>query len=267
MEYKDCSLEEAQLRMLEVLCEVDKICRKYNIKYWLDAGTLLGAIRHKGFIPWDDDIDIAMLREDYKKFKSIVDKELDEKYFCQSPISDKYSEAPWIKIRDNNSIIGDIDSKEKSHRGLFIDILPYDDCNEFNKKIKNPIYNIINLKWKSELPYKKKAKNIPRNIVLFLLKNTYKIFPYKSFIKKAYYKGDLGKDMNNEYIDYGIESPWNMKLKREYIFPLKEVEFSGFKFMAPNKYDKVLEVLYGDWGNLPPKEKQVPTHSSKIYIR
>ena len=83
MDYRECSLQEAQLRMLEMLCEIDRICKKYDIKYWLDAGTLLGAIRHKGFIPWDDDIDIGMIREDYRKFKSIVKGELDKIIFVK----------------------------------------------------------------------------------------------------------------------------------------------------------------------------------------
>lgn len=266
MDYRECSLEEAQLRMLEMLCEIDRICKKYDIKYWLDAGTLLGAIRHKGFIPWDDDIDIGMIREDYRKFKSVVKDELDQNYFCQSPLTDSYSEAPWIKIRDNNSRIGE-EKREKGHSGLFIDILPYDDYNDYNNAKKKPIYNIINLKWKSELPYKKGIKNIPRNISLFSLKLIYKILPYKMFIKKTFYMADKAKNMNSEYIDYGIESPWNMRLKKSDVFPLKSTEFAGYKFMIPNKYENVLKCLYGEWNVLPPKEKRIPTHSAKIYIR
>lgn len=265
MDYKECSLREAQTRMLEMLCEIDRICRKHNIKYWLDAGTLLGAIRHNGFIPWDDDIDIGMIRSDYINFKKIVENELSEKYFCQSPLTDKYSEAPWIKIRDNNSYIGEKESK--SHSGLFIDVLPYDDYNDYNISKKKPIYNIINLKWKSELPYKDGVKNIPRNIALMFLRIIFKILPYKMFIKKAFYIADEAKDMGSEYIDYGIEGPWNMKILREDVFPLKTYKFEDYEFMVPNKYKNVLKSLYGDWSILPPKDKRIPTHSEKIYIR
>ena len=74
-------LRKAQLRMLDILIAVDKICRKHNIPYWLDYGTLLGAVRHGGFIPWDDDLDISMMKEDYDRFLTIASKELPEQFF------------------------------------------------------------------------------------------------------------------------------------------------------------------------------------------
>lgn len=155
LEFKSCSLREAQIRLLEMLLELDRICKKYNIKYWLEGGTLLGAIRHNGFIPWDDDIDVSMFREDYKLLKSVIKEELSDKYFYQTPITDEYDEAPWIRIKDNNSHIDD-GTEKKYHKGLALDIIPYDSMTNRNKLAKKVIDKLINLKWKSELPYKSK---------------------------------------------------------------------------------------------------------------
>ncbi|MDZ5034932.1 LicD family protein, partial [Clostridium perfringens] len=138
---KKASLKEAQLRMLEILIEVDRICKKHHINYWLDAGTLLGAIRHEGFIPWDDDLDIGMLRKDYNKFLQIVKNELNSNFIFQSPETDDLCQNAFAKIRDKNS---EIRSKHNNERnlGVFIDIFPYDSFTKKNiyyKKFFNAI--------------------------------------------------------------------------------------------------------------------------------
>ena len=93
----DTVLRQSQLVMLRILKTVDSICKENNISYWLDSGTLLGAARHGGFIPWDDDIDIMMLREDYELFKEIAKKELPEDMFLQNQDTDIYYDMPWMK--------------------------------------------------------------------------------------------------------------------------------------------------------------------------
>ena len=101
--FRRSQLRECQLKQLSILKEVDRICRKYNLIYWLDGGTLLGAIRHKGFIPWDDDLDIAMPIDDFEKFKKIVQKELPESLFFQTKETDPSTPHHFAKIRDLNS--------------------------------------------------------------------------------------------------------------------------------------------------------------------
>ena len=131
----DNKLRAAQMKMLIILNEVDRICRLNKINYWLDAGTLLGAKRHGGFIPWDDDIDICMLRDDYNKFITACDKQLNNEIFFLQPA---YPDEHYVdfntpcKIRMNKTEIikkNEIKYKyynEKSHHGLFLDIFPYD---------------------------------------------------------------------------------------------------------------------------------------------
>ena len=96
-----------QLRMLDMLAYFDDLCRRHGIKYWLSSGTLIGAVRHGGFIPWDDDVDVEMLRDDYERLITVFKKEPDPKFILQTHCTDFYYFQPFAKLRDPNSIIKD----------------------------------------------------------------------------------------------------------------------------------------------------------------
>ena len=102
-QYKQQQLRRCQLKQLGMLQEIDRICRKHNIGYWLDGGTLLGAVRHGGFIPWDDDIDIAMREEDLQRFVEVAPQELPDTLFLQSRETEPGYPSPVAKVRDKNS--------------------------------------------------------------------------------------------------------------------------------------------------------------------
>ena len=122
-------LRKVQMVEVEILDEIDRICKKNNIKYFLVGGTLLGAVRHGGFIPWDDDIDLGMLREDYEKFIDICinSDELDKKYFMHSDETDSDYWLPFIKIRKNNTTFDEKVIKNcDTHKGIYVDIFPMD---------------------------------------------------------------------------------------------------------------------------------------------
>ena len=126
-QYVANNLRACQLKQLSILEEVDLICKKHHINYWLDGGTLLGAMRHGGFIPWDDDIDIGMTLEDLQRFIEIAPKELSPTLFLQTPQTDPYNKEPITKIRDLNSLYiesGDTFSHE-FQEGLYFDIFPF----------------------------------------------------------------------------------------------------------------------------------------------
>ena len=122
--FKENELRSCQLKQLEILKIFDRICRKHNLRYWIDGGTLLGAVRHKGFIPWDDDLDVAMPSEDYKKLDQIIQSELPDHLFWQTPKTDPTMPYGCTKIRDLNSFYVEFrdDFTLPYHKGVFIDI-------------------------------------------------------------------------------------------------------------------------------------------------
>ena len=129
MSHKVCNIDikEIQNQQLMILKELDRICQKHNIKYHLMGGTLLGSIRHKGFIPWDDDIDVSMIRADYEMFLDVCGRELNSGYFLQTNKTDKNYIMQFAKLRKNHTLfieksMNDLDI----HHGIYIDIFPLD---------------------------------------------------------------------------------------------------------------------------------------------
>lgn len=120
-------LRKAQLIMLDMLIEFDAICKKHQLQYWLDSGTLLGAVRHQGFIPWDDDIDLSMPIEDYNKLLEIANNEFSSDIFFQTSQTDKNFKFDYIKLRSNKASIVEFHEKDKKinyHQGVFVDVFP-----------------------------------------------------------------------------------------------------------------------------------------------
>jgi len=242
----DKSLKEAQNIMFEILKEFDRICKKHNLVYWLDFGTLLGAYRHKGFIPWDDDLDVGMPREDYDKFLEISKKELNSNYFLQTKESDKNYLNFFAKIRDRNSTFIDAWEKDKDikyHQGVYIDIFP---SMRVTKSTLESRY-FRSLVYLSKLTHNRKIR------VDFLTKPLIKII--NSFA-----------DKDGEYLISSAETMHYLKpVKVEDIFPLKMSEFEGEMFPIPKNSDIYLRAIFGDnFMTLPPKEDRV-SHSIAIY--
>ncbi|NQZ59778.1 MAG: LicD family protein, partial [Lentisphaeraceae bacterium] len=121
------TLRKAQLIMLDMLIEFDAICKKHKLQYWLDSGTLLGAVRHQGFIPWDDDIDLSMPIEDYQRFLELAPGELSSEIFLQNTQTDKDFKFDYTKLRSNKASIVEFHEKDRQinyHQGVFVDIFP-----------------------------------------------------------------------------------------------------------------------------------------------
>lgn len=263
---KKATIRDAQDRMLEILIEVDRICKKHNINYWLDAGTLLGAIRHNGFIPWDDDLDIGMLREDYNRFLKVINEELEERYYCESPDNCKCNNA-FVKIRDKHSRII---NKGDNDKGIFIDVFPYDSFTRKNMLTKQ-IFNSITLcEWFSKLNFKKPfLRNFKKNIVIFICKlfNLVTILiPFTKINKFMYNKAKKVNIVKSEKISYGIEVPFKESIYIKDVFPLVMHDFEGLEFPVPHNYKNVLRSFFGEWNQLPPIEQRTPSHSEDILI-
>ena len=249
-EKKKKNLRTCQLKQLTILEEIDRICKRHDIPYWLDGGTLLGAVRHQGFIPWDDDIDIAMRAKDLQRFIRIAPAELSNELFLQTPESDPSHREPIIKIRNLNSLYiesGD-DFSETYQKGLFVDIFPFVDYPDIPRSWVKHLAKGISVSYSvlhkahyysprafAEFfwfGFKYAACRTIWNILSF-------IRPKKTFISNI--------PINN---GYGIMH------RKDSLFPLGEIAFEGKMFSAPCNPDKYLKDLYKNYMNIPPEDKR-----------
>ena len=254
-------LRKMQLVQLDLLVETDRICRKYNIKYSLCGGTLLGAVRHKGFSPWDDDVDIRMLRSQYERFAKACKKELDSsKYFLQDFDSDPGYRWGYAKLTNVNTIYrrtGQDNLKMRKH--MFIDIFISDGVPDsiIGKKIHEKIcFCIQKILW---APVGMKVSKslllrlwyrflslIPRNIMVASINLLAKLFPAEKakYIRTLTYPGEkLLKWMEN----------------------LVEMEFEGHMFLATAYADSWLSYAYGDYMKLPPENERFGHNTAAFY--
>jgi lipopolysaccharide cholinephosphotransferase len=253
---EDINLERAKKVMVDILIEIDKVCHANDINYWIDFGTLLGAVRHKGFIPWDDDIDITMPREDYNKFIKIANSKLNSKYFLQSKKTDKSYIWDWVKVRDKNSVFiesGDVEDYDPAKSGIFIDIFPLDRIDK--QKIKT--FNFLRKLYQIN-PYKPVFKSSKAKFFHYILSPLY-------LFRKLYFNhATLNlKSKEGDTAIYGVEAWFDHSFNYDLIFPLKKIEFENLQFNVPNKHKEHLKNYYGDYMKLPPVEER-RSHAKKI---
>lgn len=259
-----CSLERLHAIMLATLKAVDGVCRRRNLRYFLMDGTLLGAVRHGGFIPWDDDVDIAMPREDFEVFKAVAQAELGPDYFVQTMETDPAYRLYYIplKVRDNHSTLVE-QYGQNYHQGVYVDVFPLDALTENEareRKQKRTIYlfNVV------KGPFRRDGFPSPKFFLRALLQLMGRLIPTAlilRYIEKA--KSANQRGVRSGRWTYGFETPWRKVFDGEDLFPLTEGEFAGERFFLPRRPDKVLETLFGDYMTLPP-ESERHTHA-KFY--
>lgn len=259
-------LKKLQEKELEILIEVHKVCEKLGIEYMIMYGTLLGAVRHKGFIPWDDDIDICMTRENYDRFLKEGVRYLPENLKAQHVLYEKNAPNIFIKIRDVNTVF-----LQEEHvgldinHGIFIDIFPLERIKKgrISSKIeyyRRVVFNVINSCF--DWPYVKRIKK-PISVVIgyfihFVIDKSICLLSSRSdFISK---EDARRKKLDLRGDDYCIMGTFNKAFCKHSLFRERVLyDFEGYKFYGPKNYDKVLTYLFGDYMQLPPKEKRV-TH-------
>lgn len=247
---RQASLREAQLKMLGILEAVDAVCKAHNITYWIEGGTLLGAMRHGGFIPWDDDLDISMMRPDYERFIQVAAGELPSHLFLQTRHTDPDFHHRECKVRDMNSYIADggDDVGANYQKGLFVDVFPYDEGPSRLRKLMGKVARSITV---ATVALDGLHHYSWRSVGQLLY------FGVKRPLLLGFWKTVRALTANGKYVAIDPHFSWCRAIHpKENLFPLGEVEFEGKYFPAPARPDEYLTTLYGNWRQVPPKEKQ-----------
>lgn len=269
-------LRQSQLIMLRMLKIVDYICEKNSIDYWLDSGTLLGAVRHGGFIPWDDDIDIAMPREHYERFIKIVEQELPEDLYFKCYDITENPKHTWGNVIDKNSRI--IEKGAEDHvSGLYIDIFPFDSYSDnfFKRNFSEKLHKHLFIKsFLVNAPLKKpffKGSNLPKNIVRLLSRLTiiFSILNHKKIYNLSLKSREerISSMKNNPKTNYGYGTDilnWDKVYGSEVIYPLKKMKFEDGEFSVPNNCHSFLVTQYGGSYMTPPPEYNRYTHFNHV---
>ena len=265
------SSREIQLEEKKILDDIVFFLNENNIRYTLCGGTLIGAIRHKGFIPWDDDIDIAIPRPDYEKLQSIIknNSKIGENLYFHS-YELKNLNMPFTKVYNHDIEIYDWRFKDKYEKYLWIDIFPIDGLPNSDEETKE-LFKKRDI-WKKILLYRKMSlkyiflnkKKIINNIIKLFINLIYNILPERLITSKII---KLNKNNYNDSKYAGVYS-WGYgpreKMEKEVFEEYIDVEFEGSIYKSIKDYNTYLSKIYGDYMTLPPEEKRV-THSFKAW--
>ena len=262
------TVEEFKQIQIDILLTVDKFCNEHNIKYSLACGTLLGAIRHKGFIPWDDDIDIYLLREDYNKLITAFPSLLGGKYSLNSLERNPLWNRPYAKAFDTRTIEVEAVKSNIPNMGVGIDVFPIDEVPDNETEWKHyekrrlfllNCYTLKTLTWR-------KGRSLAKNI--FALCSSVLLFPW-SFRKLAEIIDIYCQIHNNKGYHHLAENclgwPGQHSFKKQDMEQVVDIPFEQYTFKAMTGYDDYLTSTYGDYMQLPPKEKQVSHHVFEAY--
>lgn len=235
---------------LAILERFDQVCKKHHLTYYAFYGTLLGAVRHQGFIPWDDDIDIAMFRDEYEKFQEIAPQEFSDPYFFQSSYND-HRIWPLTKIRDSRTTAIEFNDPVLN-QGIFIDIFPLDDAPDKINPTLNNIRNIQSVIWRTIVdPHsvyegvQQGRKFILSPDILIDLLNMNVRQRFKEF--ELFNLSHFGQSELVNFIMEEITSSTSRPFRREWFQNVEYLPFEDFMIPVPAEYDKILTHLYGDY--------------------
>ena len=259
---------------LDLLNEFIKLCDKYQLTWFADAGTILGAVRHGGMIPWDDDIDVMMLREDYDKFCEIAKDYFKYPYFFQTPETDPFSIYGHAKIRNSETTAILNTDKEKRYtfnQGIFLDVFPIDNIPDDDKELAvftEQIFSLRKMQWQIADTYKFKICKNPIRLV-------------KRLIKYCYYSL-YGKTLNAQIVKehddllHKYDNLVTKRIAKLVMIPFKErriwpktflqssitVPFEMLSISIPEQYEALLDKFYGNWKK---KKKGTSSHGSVFF--
>ncbi len=249
---------------LDLYLEFERVCKKHGLKYYIFGGSLLGAVRHKGFIPWDDDIDVAMLRDDYDRFVSLA-YEFENPYFLQIPLTDEYSGFSFARLRNSNttSLIEKF-KYSKMNQGICLDIFPVD---KVNQDTQEKDYNaIIQLAIQNSTYMRKDNPNLSRQDIERVQKwqgmSSVEVYNKIQKIASKYNYIDENKTALMVYNAYGYE---RQTYDTNAFDKVVMGKFENYDVPMPIGYDNILTVAYGDYMSMPPIEMRKTVHMGAVF--
>lgn len=251
---------------IDLLLKLDEVCKKHNLRYWLAYGTLLGAVRHNGFVPWDDDIDVCMLREDYEKLLTLQD-EFTSPYFLQTPYTDKGYYYSYCKIRNSNTTAFSKNfsfhfSSNNCNSGMSLDIFCLDKWNNDEEaeilyyKIKNLIVNNSTYMKLSNPDLKNDER-----VMNYNGENPLETYEKIQQLSQSY----LNKNM--KFVSIPTNTTYGFRRDLHSLEAFSETifhDFEGFQLPIPIGYDIILKTTYGDYKEFPPIKSRGTWHSAII---
>lgn len=266
---KKLNSKEIQLQIFQILCVFSKYCEKHHLTFRLCGGTMLGAVRHKGFIPWDDDIDISMPRPDYNRFLELVKSDPVAAHLSVISYEDGNLKYPFLKVIDVNTKIEKVSMGDDGSDNLWIDILPVDGLPKNSKLLNNHYRKLSFYRMLLMLSMSKKvsSKTLTKKIIKVM------IMPITRLVSSEYYCKKIDK-LAQRYpyeksdhvgvVSWGLYGANEVILKSDYeTMELKE--FCGQEFPAFRNWEKYLTNLYKDYMQIPP-ESERQTHDIKAWI-
>lgn len=267
MEYTDELLKKVQDVELSILDDFIEICEKNNLKYFAVSGTALGAVRHNGLIPWDDDIDIGILRKDFDKFVEVAKKEYSDKYDIVT--AGMYEDSAIFNVHwsKKGTVFANEESSGRTYpSGIFLDIFPFDNAADDDKKMHQQgkrawIWQKLLTLYINPKPTLH-FSNFKNNIITFICIIIHfflvilRITPKKCFNKAMKYLRMYDDEKTSRVAFFCGTKPFTTIHAVKDLENLVETTFNGRKMYLANNYDEVLTNLYGDYMQLPPIEKR-----------
>lgn len=247
---------------IDILQQIDQICRKHGLTYFAIGGTALGAVRHQGFIPWDDDIDIGMSRRDYETFLQVVSNELPAGYHVQNFYTEPKTPFYFTKIRKDNTLFIEYYLKDyEIHQGIFVDIFPFDNVPE-NETVRNIHFRVSRILYQlylakslktvcsSRFEQKENYKGVLRKVLHYMLTPIPKSWIFYCLDKSVQHFNDR----NCKEISHIVRRRLRVFLND--LHPVRYMEFDGFQMPVPNNYDAYLKAQFGEYDTLPSEDKR-----------
>lgn len=250
--------------LLDLLIKFDGVCKKYGLTYYLTDGTLLGAVRHKGFIPWDDDIDVSMPRDDYEKLQTLG-YEFSDPYFLQTPYTDKNYFYSFIKIRNSNTTgLSKAFQYQGFNDGLFLDVLPID---EVEPKQGELVYKRIKQLTVGNSAYMKLSNPNYSKEELVEIGKIANVNPLQSY-NEIQRLASMFNGSRQNYVSHWVTTmdPFQKKVWFSEDFDNTiEWEFEGLGFPIPCGFHRYLSLYFGEYMQLPPVELRGNRHKNAIF--